>query len=51
VTVGEVWLSFVEDVDDPDARGLREAHDLTAKALLELIEMRMANLNPGATPP
>jgi hypothetical protein len=50
VTVGEVWLSFVEDLDDPDARGLRDSHDATAKALLELIDMRTANLNPGATP-
>lgn len=50
VTVGEVWLSFVEDLDDEDARGLREAHDATATALLELVENRAAVLGADSLP-
>lgn len=50
VTVGEVWLSFVEDLGDEDARGLRESHDATATALLALIDSRTANLGAGETP-
>ena len=50
VTVGEVWLSFVEDLDDEDARGLRESHDATATALLELVESRTASLGADSVP-
>ncbi len=38
VHVGEVWLPFVADEDDPDARALR--HPETAQRLLGLIEAR-----------
>jgi len=33
VEVGEVWVPFVEDPDDPDASRLRRAHTLAAEGL------------------
>jgi beta-lactamase superfamily II metal-dependent hydrolase len=50
VHVGEVWLSFVEDDEDPDARGLRASHDATARALLALVEERTQRLPAGGWP-
>ena len=47
VHVGEVWLPFVADEADPDARALR--HRETAQALLGLIEGRTRGL--AAHPP
>lgn len=45
VTVGEVWLPFVQDKDDPDAAALR--HTETAQQLLQLIDTTTHNLDPA----
>ncbi len=50
VEVGEVWMSFVEDEDDPDAQGLRGAQDTAAQRLLALIEERTHGLDPAGWP-
>ena len=42
VEVDEVWVPFVENDDDPDARGLREAQTRTAQKLAALIDDRVA---------
>ena len=40
VHVGEVWVPFVEDSTDADAKSLRTAHDKTAKKLAAMIDTR-----------
>jgi beta-lactamase superfamily II metal-dependent hydrolase len=50
VEVGEVWVPFVEDPDDPDAKALRAVHTATALRLMELVERRTMNLDPGEWP-
>lgn len=49
VEVDEVWVPFVENDDDPDARGLREAQTRTAQKLAGLIEDRMQRLAANQT--
>jgi len=44
VSVGEVWLPFVEDAADPDTQGLRSAQAAAAHALVGLVEERTAHL-------
>ncbi|HYZ67044.1 MAG TPA: hypothetical protein VE666_04430, partial [Mycobacterium sp.] len=51
VEVDEVWLPFVEDVDDPDGKKIRRAHSLTAQKLAALIgarQQKLAASNNGA---
>lgn len=50
VEVGEVWVPFVEDLDDPDAKRLRQARTDTARRLHALLERRTRNLDPGRWP-
>jgi beta-lactamase superfamily II metal-dependent hydrolase len=44
VEVGEVWLPYVEDAEDPDAKSLRTAQSAAAKELVRLLEARTAAL-------
>ena len=44
VEVGEVWLPYVEDAEDPDAKKLRTAQSAAAKELVRLVEARTAAL-------
>jgi beta-lactamase superfamily II metal-dependent hydrolase len=44
VDVGEVWVPFVENRDDPDANALRRAQAVAAAKLQGLIEARRARL-------
>jgi beta-lactamase superfamily II metal-dependent hydrolase len=44
VDVGEVWVPFVEDRDDPDANALRRAQTASARQLEGLIAARRARL-------
>lgn len=44
VEVGQVWLPYVEDVEDPDAKSLRTAQAAAAKELVRLVEARTAAL-------
>lgn len=48
VEVGEVWLPFVANPNDPDTQALR--HPETAQRLLGLIKRRTLDLNPGQWP-
>lgn len=50
VAVGEVWVPFVEDPDDDDAKALRTAQIDTAHRLLGLLERRTVGFDPGAWP-
>lgn len=50
VTVDEVWLPFVEDEQDADARRLRSTQAATAKSLQALISRRTRALEPGHWP-
>lgn len=50
VAVDEVWVPFVEDVDDPDAVALRQTHAKVTNRLLALLDQRTQNLDPGAWP-
>lgn len=50
VTVGEVWVPYVEDPDDPEAKELRRLQTSTANRLLGLIESRTHGVNPGSWP-
>jgi beta-lactamase superfamily II metal-dependent hydrolase len=50
VTVDEVWLSFVEDEQDPDAKAVREAQAAVANQLVGLLAQRTHGLDPGAWP-
>ena len=50
VDVGEVWVPFVEDPEDPDAKALRAAHTAAAKRLIALVRRRTQNVDPGAWP-
>ena len=50
VEVGEVWVPFVEDPDDKDAKVLRRAQADTAIRLLGLLERRTMGVDPGAQP-
>jgi len=49
VEVDEVWVPFVENDDDPDARGLREAQTRTAQKLAALIDDRVQRLAANQT--
>ncbi len=51
VEVGEVWVPFVEDPDDPDGIRIRTAHATAAALLDELVERRTENLAAGGWPP
>ncbi|MFD8103199.1 hypothetical protein ACFV24_27045 [Nocardia fluminea] len=44
VTVGEVWVPYVEDPKDKDAQAIRSAQTAVAKGLTALIEQRTRNL-------
>jgi beta-lactamase superfamily II metal-dependent hydrolase len=44
VEVGEVWLPYVEDAEDPDAKLLRTAQAAAAKELVRLVEARTSAL-------
>jgi beta-lactamase superfamily II metal-dependent hydrolase len=44
VEVGEVWLPYVEDAEDPDAKRLRTAQAAAAKELVRLVEARTSAL-------
>ena len=48
VTVGEVWLPFVEDDTDTDAAGLKAAQVSTAHHLQGLVAARVHQLSPEA---
>jgi beta-lactamase superfamily II metal-dependent hydrolase len=50
VAVDEVWVPFVEDSQDDDAKALREAQTDAANHLLALLEQRTLGLDPGAWP-
>jgi beta-lactamase superfamily II metal-dependent hydrolase len=50
VEVGEVWVPFVEDLDDPDAKRLRQARTDTARRLQALLDNRTRNVDPGTWP-
>jgi beta-lactamase superfamily II metal-dependent hydrolase len=50
VEVGEVWVPFVEDPEDDDAKVLRKAHRDAARRLTALIDDRVRGLAPGAWP-
>jgi beta-lactamase superfamily II metal-dependent hydrolase len=50
VQVDEVWLPFVEDAGDPDARSLRRRQTETAHRLIGLIEQRTLGLGQGQWP-
>jgi len=47
VDVGEVWVSFVEDPDDPDAVSLRTRQDESAAALARATRALAASARPG----
>ena len=49
VEVDEVWVPFVENDDDADAKGLREAHTRTAQKLAGLIDDRKQRLAANQT--
>ena len=48
VEVGEVWVPFVEDPDDDDARELRKVHTRVAQRLTALLDDRVRALGVGA---
>ncbi len=50
VYVGEVWVPFVEDPQDADARALRQSQAGAADKLLTLIGQRTSALAAGAWP-
>jgi beta-lactamase superfamily II metal-dependent hydrolase len=50
VEVDEVWVPFVEDLTDPIAIRLRQAHTDTARRLNALLESRTRNLDRGRWP-
>jgi len=50
VAVDEVWVPFVEDNSDQDAKAIREAQTDTANHLLALLSQRTLGLDPGAWP-
>ncbi|MEP6598981.1 MAG: hypothetical protein ABJB98_05970 [Actinomycetota bacterium] len=50
VAVDEVWVPFVEDPNDKDAKALRQAQEGVTNRLLGLIEHRAHGLDPGAWP-
>jgi len=50
VAVEEIWVPFVEDPMDPDAKALRESHRNAVARLLGLIGQRTHGLNRGAWP-
>jgi beta-lactamase superfamily II metal-dependent hydrolase len=50
VAVDEVWIPFVEDPTDEDARALREAQTSAATRLIGLLDQRTLGLNPDAWP-
>jgi beta-lactamase superfamily II metal-dependent hydrolase len=49
VEVGEVWVPFVEDSQDDDAKALRQAQSLTAQKLASLIDARQQKLAANQT--
>ena len=49
VEVDEVWVPFVEDETDADAKGLREAQTRTAQKLAALIDERQQKLAANQT--
>lgn len=51
VEVGEVWLPYVEDPDDPDAKKLRTAQASAAKELVRLVEARTVALAADGAEP
>jgi beta-lactamase superfamily II metal-dependent hydrolase len=51
VEVGEVWVPFVENENDDDAKGLREAQTRTAQKLAMLIGERQQKLAAEQTGP
>jgi beta-lactamase superfamily II metal-dependent hydrolase len=50
VAVDEVWVPFVEDPTDEDAKALREAQTNAATRLISLLEQRTLGLNLDAWP-
>jgi beta-lactamase superfamily II metal-dependent hydrolase len=48
VDVGEVWMPWTEDPDDPDATRIRDAQTRLAAALTRDATTRLAALAPGA---
>ncbi|GAA4369401.1 hypothetical protein [Agromyces bauzanensis] len=48
VDVGEVWVSFVEDPDDPDAVSLRTEQDESAAAIARATRALAASGRPGS---
>lgn len=50
VTVGEVWVPYVEDPDDETARVLRAGRDQAAQALLGVLSHRLRGLDRGRWP-
>jgi beta-lactamase superfamily II metal-dependent hydrolase len=50
VTVDEVWVPFVEDDDDPDAKALRKQQTDAANKLQALVADRTSRLDSGAWP-
>jgi hypothetical protein len=50
VAVDEVWVPFVEDDQDGDAKALRQAQTDAASHLLALLAQRTLGLDPGAWP-
>lgn len=50
VSVGEVWLPFIEDDSDPSAQKLRQSQEETANILLRMINGITKNMQPGAWP-
>ena len=51
VTVGEVWVSFVEDPSDADGKALRARHQAVTARLSGLIDTRTSALGPGEAAP
>jgi len=50
VAVDEVWVPFVEDPDDEDARRIRSGQDDAAHGLTALIDRRVHQLDGGRIP-
>jgi beta-lactamase superfamily II metal-dependent hydrolase len=50
VDVDEVWVPFIEDEDDADAKRLRDAHGLATRALTAMIDQRVTALGAAPVP-